>query len=87
MYLRDELTPEVRVLASEVFNRSWRSLEQDPVLAGKDRESMQEQLAQLILLLMEEGERNLLVVANNAIGALRQRYAMQRDRLLVEESA
>jgi len=87
MYLRNDLAPEVRVLASEVFNRSWRFIEQDPVLAGEDRQGMQDQLAQLILLLMQSGERNLLVIANRAIGTLRQQYATQRDRLPVADAA
>jgi hypothetical protein len=87
MYVRNDLAPEVRALASEVFNRSWRFIEQDPVLAGQDRQGMQEQLAQLILLLMSSSERNLVVIANKAIGTLRQQYATRRDRHLVEEAA
>jgi hypothetical protein len=79
MYLRTDLAPEIRILASEVYNRSWQFLEQDPVLAGKDRDSLQEQLAELILLLMKEGERNIVAIANKAIVALRQQYASQSD--------
>ena len=84
-YLRDALAPEVRTLASEVFNRSWQFIEQDPIFAGEDRQGMQEQLAQLILQLMRSGERNLFVIANRAIGTLRQQYATRRVR--AEESA
>ena len=87
MYLRTYIEPEIRLLASEVFNRSWQFLEQDPVLAGADRESLQEQLAQIILLLMENGERNLLAIANKAIGLLRERYATDSDRVVLEEAA
>jgi hypothetical protein len=81
MYLRTDLAPEIRLLASEVYNRCWQFLENDPVLAGEDREGMQEQLAQLILLLMQEGERNMIAIANKAIATLRQQYAMQSEAM------
>ena len=55
---------------------------QDPVLAGEDRLGMQDQLAQLILQLMRGGERNLVVLANRAIGTLRDQYATRRDRVV-----
>ena len=79
--LCDELAPEVRILASEVFNRSWQFLESDPVLAGQDRQQLQEQLAQIILEVMSEGERNLWVIANRAIGTLRERRAQRVEEL------
>ena len=84
MLLRHDLAPELRVFASEVFNRSWQFIERDPVLVGEDRQGLQEQLAQLILQLMSNGERNLVVLANNAIRALRDQYAMRRDREIEE---
>ena len=84
MHLRTDVAPEVRKLASEVFNRCWQFIEQDPVMAGEDRQAIQEQLAQLILLLMRSGEQNLVVIANRAIGTLRQQYATRRDRLSIE---
>ena len=46
MYLRNDLTPEVQVIASEVFNRTWQFIERDPVMAGEDRRRMQDQLAE-----------------------------------------
>ncbi len=76
--LRDDLAPELRILASEVFNRSWQFLESDPVLAGQDRQQLQEQLAQVILEVMSSGERNLWAIANRAIGTLREQCAAQR---------
>jgi len=76
--LRDELAPEVKLLASEVFNRSWQFLEADPVLAGQDRQLLQEQLMQIVFEEMSSGERNLWVIANRAIGTLRERCATQR---------
>jgi hypothetical protein len=85
MYRRNDLAPEARTLASEVFNRCWQFIERDPVLAGEERQGMQEQLAELILQLVKDGEQNLVVIANRAIGSLRQQYATQRER--VEEVA
>lgn len=81
--LRDDCAPEVRILASEVFNRSWAFLERDPVLSGQDRQQLQEQLAQVILEVMRGGERDLWTIANRAIGTLRERCASQH----VEEAA
>ena len=88
MYRRnDDLAPEVRTLASEVFNRSWQFIERDPVLAGEHRQGMQEQLATLILLLMKSGEQNPVVIANKAIGTVRQQWATRRARLAVDQAA
>lgn len=73
MYLRDA-PPEIRELASQAFNRSWHFIEHDPVLAGMDRASMQDELAQHIERLLRDGERNVLIIANRAIGVLRQQH-------------
>ena len=87
MYLRNDLTPEVQVIASEVFNRTWQFIERDPVMAGEDRRRMQDQLAELILVLMKSGESNMFVIANRAIATLRQQYARRRDRMPMEDAA
>jgi hypothetical protein len=81
--LRYGVGADVQILASEVFNRSWQFIETDPVLAGEDRQQLQEQLAKVILEVMSAGERNLWVIANRAIGALREQQAAKR----VEEAA
>jgi hypothetical protein len=83
MYLPTDLAPEIRLLASEVYNRSWQFLERDPLLAGEDKDNLQERLAELILLLMKEGERNIIAIANKAIAALREQCAMQSDNMLL----
>jgi hypothetical protein len=85
--MRSDLTPEVRLFASEVFNRSWQFIEHDPVFAGEDRHSLQEQLTDLILALTRNGDRNLLAIANRAISMLREAYARQHARMPVEEFA
>jgi hypothetical protein len=78
MYMRHDAST-LQALASEVFNRSWQFIERDPVLFGEDRDGLQERLAELILLLMSDGERNVIVVANKAIGLLRQEFARERE--------
>ncbi len=87
MYRRNELAPELHTLASEVFSRSWQFIERDPVLTGEDRQEMQDKLTELILVLMRNGEQNMLVVANQAITALRQQCARRRDRVVVDLAA
>ena len=87
MYWRSDLTPEAQVIATEVFNRSWRFIENDPVLAGADSRQMQDQLAQLIRLLIQRGERNSIVLANRAIADLRQRHAARPQRRELEVAA
>ena len=87
MDLRNDLTSEVQMVASEVFNRTWQFIERDPVMAGEDRRRMQDQLAELILVLMKNGERNMFVIANRAIATLRQQYARRRDRMPMEDAA
>ena len=87
MYSRDGLEPEAKLLASEVFNRSWQFIERDPVLAGEDRQGNEERLAHLILQLIEGGERNLVVIANRAISTLRQQCARRRTRIMTKEAA
>ena len=85
--MRADLTPEVRLFANEVFTRSWQFIERDPVLAGEDRHSLQEQLTDLILAQARTGERNLLVIANRAISILREAYLRQHAQMPVEEFA
>jgi hypothetical protein len=87
MHSRNDLAPEVRILASEVFNRCWQFLENDPALAGENLDNIQERLAALVLLQVGSGERSLLAVANKAIGTLRLQYASQCDRPAVEVAA
>jgi hypothetical protein len=70
---------ELQALASEVFNRSWQFIERDPVLLGLDRESLQARLAELILVLMRDGECSVILVANRAISMLRQECVAQPE--------
>ena len=66
--------PEVSAIASEAFSRSWDFIEQDPVLAGHDRETLQAELALQIQQIMAANVcvRDPLLVANRAIGRVRE---------------
>jgi hypothetical protein len=67
------LFPEVSVIASEAFSRSWHFIERDPVLAGHDRETLQADLALRIQQIMSDAsERDPLRIANRAIGRVRE---------------
>jgi hypothetical protein len=87
MYSSDSFEPEVVALATAVFDRSWGFIERDPVLVGEDRQSTQEELARLILVLIRRGEKDLVAIANCAILTLRQQCAARRTPNLVEEFA
>jgi hypothetical protein len=81
MFRRTHLNPAAKQLANEIYNRSWRFIEGDPLLEGEDREHMQEQLAHFILRYVSAGDTNLIHVANQAIYALRQKYDRRRLRM------
>jgi hypothetical protein len=67
------LAPEALAVASEAFSRSWHFIEQDPVLAGHDRETLQAELALRIQEIAASGvERDPLRIANRAIGRVRE---------------
>ena len=42
------LGPEVIAIAAEAFGRSWHFIEQDPVLAGQERQALKAELARAI---------------------------------------
>jgi hypothetical protein len=83
--MREDLNSEVQVIASQVFNRSWQFIENDPELAGEDRQQMQDQLAELILVMTRSGERNIIAITNRAIATLRRQHSVRRKQ--VEEMA
>jgi len=72
--------PEIIALASEAFRRSWHFIEADPVLAGCDRKALQAELARSILDTAKNGERDLVRIANRAIGRLRATRPGQNGR-------
>ena len=76
--MRDDLNSEVQVIASQVFNRSWQFIELDPVLAGEDRQQMQDQLAELILVIARSGED--YVVARQIRGTLTDKVECGRHQ-------
>jgi hypothetical protein len=67
------LGPEVIAIAVEAFGRSWHFIEQDPVLAGQERQALKAELARAILSAAGRGERDHLRLANRAISELREK--------------
>jgi hypothetical protein len=67
------LGPEAIAIAAEAFGRSWHFIEQDPVLAGQERQALKAELARAVLSAASSGERDHLRVANRAIGEVRQK--------------
>jgi hypothetical protein len=67
------LGPEAIAIAAEAFGRSWHFIEQDPVLAGQERQTLKAELARAVLSAAGRGERDHLRIANRAIGELRQK--------------
>jgi hypothetical protein len=67
------LGPEAIAIAAEAFGRSWHFVEQDPVLAGQERQALKAELARAILSAAGRGERDHLRIANRAIGEVREK--------------
>jgi hypothetical protein len=67
------LGPEAIAIAAEAFGRSWHFIEQDPVLAGQERQTLKAELARAVLSAAGRGERDHVRIANRAIGELRQK--------------
>ena len=80
MFECNEQTRAVRSLASQTFNICWQFIERDFAFAGEDRETLQDQLAELIGTLMGSNETNAVAIANKAIGILRQQYAVKKSQ-------
>jgi precorrin isomerase len=84
-FKQDELRPEMSAVASEVFARSWHFIERDPVLAGHDRETLQQELARRIFEILAGGQHSewdLLNIANRAIGKVREAMRGQQSQLM-----
>ena len=67
------LGPEAIAIAAEAFGRSWHFVEQDPVLAGQERQALKAELARAVLSAASSGERDHVRVANQAIGEVREK--------------
>jgi hypothetical protein len=67
------LGPEAIAIAADAFGRSWQFIEQDPVLAGQERQTLKAELARAVLSAASSGERDHVRIANRAIGEVRQK--------------
>jgi hypothetical protein len=68
----ETLDPDTADLISAAFDKSWQFVSTDPALAHSDMDEMRTQLASRLMRLAHDGERDLLRLANDAIGQLRR---------------
>jgi hypothetical protein len=66
------LDPETADLVSAAFAKSWRFVSTDPELGYDDTDAMRTRLSSHLESLAKYGERDLLRLANGAIGKLRR---------------
>jgi hypothetical protein len=62
----------VEELVHTAFEKSWRFVSTDPVLAHGDIEDLRSQLSRRLNRLAQNGERDVWRLANGAIGELRR---------------
>jgi hypothetical protein len=68
----DTLDAETADLVRFAFDKSWQFVSADPQLAHADQDELRERLSTRLTQLAQEGERDLLRLANAAIGELRR---------------
>ena len=59
-------------LVSAAFDKSWQFVRTDPALAHSDMDEMRIRLSRRLMRLAQDGERDMLRLANGAIGQLRR---------------
>jgi hypothetical protein len=67
-------TDEVEELVHAAFERSWKFVSTDPVLARADIEELRTLLSKRLSRLAQNGERDIWRLANGAIGELRRDF-------------
>jgi hypothetical protein len=75
-----DFVPEIRLIASEAYQRASHFVERDPLLVGRDREFLNAMLSKRVRELIEAGEQDVIRLANGAISRARQ--LTQRDARL-----
>ena len=63
---------DVDELIHTAFEKSWRFVSTDPVLAHSDIDDLRSQLSRRLQRLAQDGERDVWRLANGAIGELRR---------------
>jgi hypothetical protein len=66
------LDPEIADLVRSAFDKSWQFVKTDPQLAHADMDEIRTRLSNRLTRLASNGERDLLRLANGAIGELRR---------------
>ena len=66
------LAREAEELVHAAFEKSWRFVSTDPVLAQGDLEELRVRLSTRLKRLAQDGERDVWRLANGAIGELRR---------------
>jgi hypothetical protein len=70
--LQLESAVDVEELVHTAFEKSWRFVSTDPVLAHGDIEDLRSRLSRRLERLAQDGERDVWRLANGAIGELRR---------------
>jgi hypothetical protein len=68
----ENLVADVEDLVHVAFEKSWRFVSTDPVLADGDMEELRARLSHRLSRLAEKGERDVWRLANGAIFELRR---------------
>ena len=66
------VTADVEELVHAAFDKSWRFVSTDPMLAEGDIEALRARLSDRLCYLAQKGERDVWRLANGAIFALRR---------------
>jgi hypothetical protein len=66
---------DVDVLVGEAFEKSWRFVKTDPILAHGSPELLRDRLSRRLQQLVRDGERDVWRLANGAIADVRRQLA------------
>jgi hypothetical protein len=69
--------PEVVEALAAAFEKSWSFISNDPLFRNEDTRLLQRRLAQYLMQLTSEGERNPFQLANGAIGRMRHEHSLE----------
>jgi hypothetical protein len=69
--------PEAVEALAAAFHKSWSFIANDPHFATEGPELLQRRLAECLMQLAAEGERNPLRLANGGIGRMRREHGLK----------
>jgi hypothetical protein len=70
--MKQAVAREVEELVHAAFEKSWRFVSTDPVLAHGNPEELRDRLSKRLKRLAQDGERDVWRLANGAISELRR---------------